>query len=207
MTGLLRGHIRAYDVFTGEISWIFHTIPYPGEEGYETWKDENAWKTEGGANAWAGLSLDEERGMVVVPTGSPSSDFYGGNRKGQNLYGNSVVALNAGTGEKIWHYQIVHHDLWDYDLPCPANLVTVEHDGEQIDAVAQVTKQGFLFLLDRETGEPLFPVEERPVAQSTIEGEESGLPNHFRYNHLPLHDNLLLKMILLIFLRKPINIP
>ena len=166
------GHVRAYDVRTGERRWIFHTIPYPGEYGYDTWPKE-AWKTFGGANAWGGLSLDEERGLLFFGTGSPSHDHFGANRHGQNLFGNSVVALKAETGERVWHYQLVHHDLWDYDLPTPPNLVTVEHDGQRIDAVAQVTKTGFVFLFNRQTGEPLFPIEERPVPQTKVPGEKT----------------------------------
>ena len=166
------GHVRAFDVRTGERRWIFHTIPHPGEFGYETWPEE-AWKTFGGANAWSGFSLDEARGLVFFGTGSPSHDHFGADRHGQNLFGNSVVALNAETGERVWHYQLVHHDLWDYDLPTPPNLVTVEHDGRRVDAAAQVTKMGMLFLFDRETGEPLFPIEERPVPPSEVPGEEA----------------------------------
>lgn len=166
------GHIRAYDVRTGEQVWIFHTIPPPGEVGHETWP-EDAWKTAGGANAWGGMSLDTERGLVFAPTGSAAPDHYGGGRPGKNLFANTLLALDADTGERVWHFQAVHHDLWDYDLPCPPNLVTVEHDGRQIDAVAQVTKMGHLFLLDRETGAPLFPVEERPVPASTLDGEQA----------------------------------
>lgn len=167
------GHIRAYNVQTGEMEWIFHTIPHPGEFGHETWDDPDAWQKIGGVNNWAGMSLDEKRGMVFIPTGSASSDFYGGIRKGANLFANTILALDASTGERIWHYQTLRHDLWDYDLPAPPNLVTVKKNGKSIDAVAQVTKQGFTFLLDRETGKPLFPVEERPVLKSEIEGEES----------------------------------
>jgi quinoprotein glucose dehydrogenase len=166
------GHVRAFDVRSGERKWIFHTIPYPGEYGYDTWPKE-AWKTFGGANAWGGFSLDEERGLVFFGTGSASHDHFGIERHGQNLFANSVVALNAATGERVWHYQVVHHDLWDYDLPTPPNLITVEHNGERIDAVAQVTKVGMLFLFNRETGEPLFPVEERPVPQTEVPGEQT----------------------------------
>ena len=166
------GHIRAYNVMTGELAWTFHTIPHPGEPGYETWP-EDAWKYAGGANNWAGMSLDEERGLVYVPLGSPSYDYYGSNRTGKNLYGNSLVALKAATGELVWYFQTTHHDLWDYDLPAPPTLVTVKKDGEEIDAVAQTTKTGFLFVLDRESGEPIFPVEERPVPQTNIPNEET----------------------------------
>lgn len=172
--GAAPGHIRAYNTKNGEIEWIFHTIPHPDEYGHDTW-GENAWQQAGGANNWAGMSLDVERGIVFIPTGSPAPDFYkpGTSGKGKHLFGNTIIALDVNSGERIWNYQVVHHDLWDYDLPAPPNLVTVERNGKQIDAVAQVTKQGFIFVLDRETGEPLFPVEEHPVPQSDIEGEES----------------------------------
>ena len=166
------GHIRAYDVRTGELVWIFHTIPHPGEFGYETWPP-NAYLYSGGANAWSGLSLDEERGTVFLPTGSAAFDFWGGNRIGENLFANSVLALDAMTGERKWHFQIVHHDIWDRDLPAAPNLVTVERDGRRIEAVAQVTKSGHVFLLDRDTGIPLFPVEERPFPPSDLEGEQA----------------------------------
>ncbi len=169
--GAAPGHIRAYNVRAGELAWTFHTIPQPGEPGYETWPKE-AWTYTGGANNWGGMSLDTARGMVFVPLGSPTYDFYGANRKGKNLYGNCIVALDAQSGKLIWYYQTVHHDVWDYDLPAPPNLVTVERDGRRIDAVAQTTKIGFLFVLDRETGEPLFPIEERAVPPSLIPGEE-----------------------------------
>ncbi|MBB4079860.1 quinoprotein glucose dehydrogenase [Lewinella aquimaris] len=156
--GAAPGHIRAFSIHTGELVWMFRTLP----EG-----------ASGGANAWAGLSLDVERGYVFVPTGSASYDFYGGNRPGENLYANCVLALNARTGEKIWHYQTVHHDLWDRDHPATPVLITVEHEGKDRDAVAQVTKGGYLFLLDRDTGEPLFPVEERPYPASDLAGEST----------------------------------
>ena len=166
------GHIRAFSTITGELVWIFKTIPGPGEFGYDTWPPD-AWKTTGGANSWAGMSLDEKRGIVYVPTGSASFDFWGGNRKGANLFANCILALNAKTGERIWHFQTVHHDIWDRDLPAPPNLLTVKHDGKTIDAVAQITKSGFVFVLDRETGEPLFPVEEKPVPGSDLKDEET----------------------------------
>lgn len=184
------GHVRAYNVRTGELVWTFHTIPEPGEVGYETWPAD-AWKYVGGANNWGGLSLDKDRGMVFFATGSPTYDYYGADRKGQNLFGNSVVAVNARTGEYIWHFQTVHHDLWDYDLPAPPNLVTVEHDGKKIDAVAQTSKVGFLYVLDRETGEPLFPVEERPVPQSDIPGEEAWPTQPFPLKPAPYARQLL----------------
>ncbi len=165
------GFVRAYDTRTGSIAWTFHTIPQPGEPGYETWPPD-AYKEVGGVNSWAGMSIDHDRGIVYVPTGSPAFDFYGGNRKGNNLYGNCLLALEAATGKLIWYYQLVHHDLWDYDLPAPPNLLMVTHDGKQIDAVAQITKMGMVFLFDRETGEPLFPIEEKPVPASALLGEE-----------------------------------
>lgn len=165
------GFIRGYDIRTGEIVWTFRTIPQPGEQGYETWENNN-YREIGGANVWAGFSLDKERGIVFAPTGSATYDFYGGHRKGENLYANCLIALNAETGEKIWHYQIVHHDLWDYDLPAPPSLITLNIDGEPIDVVAQVTKMGMVFIFERETGIPIFPIEEKPVPKSRIASEE-----------------------------------
>lgn len=167
------GPVRAFDARTGELKWIFHTIPHPGEKNYDTWPDKDAWKKLGGANNWAGMALDEERGIVYVPTGSVGGDFYGGIRKGQNLYGNSLLALDAATGKYLWHYQVVHHDLWDRDLPANPNLVTIKHDGKEIDAVAQITKHGFIFLFDRTNGEPIFPIEEKPFPASELPGEEA----------------------------------
>lgn len=168
------GDIRAYDVRSGEIVWTFRTIPQPAELGSDTWEGMNEvdMQEQGGANNWAGMSLDPDRGIVYVPLGSPVYDFYGGNRPGRNLFGNSLLALEAATGEYVWHYQTVYHDLWDYDLPAPPNLLTIERNGETMDVVAQVTKQGFIFVLDRDTGEPVFPIEERPVPSSTIESEQ-----------------------------------
>ncbi|ASZ12102.1 pyrrolo-quinoline quinone [Chitinophaga sp. MD30] len=167
------GHIRAFDVRTGKQRWIFHTIPYPGEPGYETWENKDAYKYQGSTNAWSGFSLDEKRGIVFAPTGNPTMDFYGGQRRGAGLYGNCLIALDAATGKRIWHFQTVHHDVWDYDLPTPPALVTVERDGKKIDAVAQTTKTGYIFVFDRETGKPLFPIEERPVPTNTsLTGEK-----------------------------------
>lgn len=166
------GHIRAFNVKTGEIAWTFHTIPQPGEFGVETWP-EGAHERIGGANSWAGMSIDQERGMVFVPTGSASFDFYGGNRHGENLFANCILALDARTGERKWHYQTVHHDIWDRDLPAPPNLVTVTIDGVKRDAVAQIAKSGYVFVLDRDTGEPLHPVEEVPFPESDLEGEQA----------------------------------
>jgi len=166
------GDIRAYDIETGALRWSFHTIPHPGEPGYETWPAD-AWQIAGGANAWSGVSLDAERGMVFAATGSASYDFYGANRLGDNLYANTVLALDARTGERIWHFQGLRHDLWDRDFPAAPALVTVERDGRPVDAVAQITKTGHVFLFDRETGTPLFPVEERPIPGGGLGGEQS----------------------------------
>ncbi len=164
------GHIRAWHALTGELVWVFHTIPHPGELGYDTWPAD-AWQRSGGANAWSGLAVDRKRGLVFCPTGSPAFDFWGGNRHGQNLFGNCLLALKARTGERVWHYQFVHHDLWDRDLPAPPNLITVERDGAAIDAVAQITKSGHVFVFERESGRPLFPIEEQPVPASDLKGE------------------------------------
>jgi len=166
------GHVRAYNCRTGKMEWMFHTIPQPGEPGYETWPKE-AYKYAGGVNSWAGMSLDSKRGIVYMALGSPTYDFYGADRIGENLYGNCVLALNAATGKHVWHYQTVHHDIWDYDLSAPPNLVSVKKDGKNRDAVAQVTKQGLVFVLDRETGEPIFPIEERPFPASNLPGEQA----------------------------------
>ena len=170
--GSAPGHVRAFDVRTGALRWMFHTIPQPGEFGYDTWPAD-AWKSVGGANSWAGMSIDMTRGIVYVPTGSATPDFYGGNRIGANLFANSLLALDAATGKRIWHYQVVHHDVLDRDLPAAPNLLTVMRDGRPVDAVAQITKSGFVFVFDRTTGVPLFPVEERPVPQSDIPGEQT----------------------------------
>jgi quinoprotein glucose dehydrogenase len=165
------GHIRAFDVNTGKLRWIFHTIPHPGEFGYNTWP-KTAYEISGGANAWAGLSLDPKLGMVFAATGSASFDFYGSNRIGDNLFADCVLALDANTGQRIWHFQDVKHDVWDLDLPAAPSLVTVTHGGKQIEAVAQITKTGYVFVLDRRTGKPLFPVRYRKVLQSTLDGEQ-----------------------------------
>jgi quinoprotein glucose dehydrogenase len=170
--GSAPGDVRAYDVRSGTIRWIFHTIPRPGEFGAETWP-AGAWKTAGGANSWAGISVDTARGIVYVPTGSATPDFYGGARAGANLFANTLLALDAATGRRLWHFQTVHHDLWDRDLPAAPNLVTVSHGGRRIDAVAQISKSGFVFLFDRVSGEPLFPIEERPVPPSDLRGEHA----------------------------------
>jgi quinoprotein glucose dehydrogenase len=167
------GHIRAYDVHTGRLRWIFHTIPQPGEEGFETWDDKEAYKHIGGANSWAGFSMDEEKGILFAPTGSASYDFYGGKRTGDNLFANSVLAIDAATGKRIWHFQTVHHDVWDRDLPTAPVLVTITKDGKQIEAIAQPAKSGFIFLFDRITGKPVYPIEEKPVPTETeLTGEK-----------------------------------
>jgi quinoprotein glucose dehydrogenase len=164
------GDIRAYDVRTGELRWSFHTIPHPGEFGYDTWPPD-AWKTSGAANNWAGMSLDASRGIVYVPTGSASFDFYGHDRIGNDLFADTLLALDANTGKRIWHFQGVHHDIWDRDFPSPPALLTVRRDGKRIDAIAQTTKTGYLYLFDRVTGKPLFPIEEHSYPPSTVPGE------------------------------------
>jgi quinoprotein glucose dehydrogenase len=164
------GDIRAYDIRTGDLRWSFHTIPHPGEFGYETWPAD-AWQIAGGANAWSGVSLDAERGMVFAATGSASYDFYGANRLGDNLFANTVLALNARTGERVWHFQGLRHDIWDRDFPAAPALVTVTRAGGPVDAVAQITKTGHVFLFDRETGTPLFDIEERPIPGGGLRGE------------------------------------
>lgn len=161
------GHIRAYDVRTGKLQWIFHTIPQPGEYGYDTWDDPIAYKHIGGANSWGGFSLDEQRGILFAPTGSASFDFYGGKRKGANLFANCLLALDAATGKRKWHFQFIHHDVWDRDLPAPPALVTINKDGVATDAVAQTTKHGMVYIFNRETGQPLYPIEERPIDTNT----------------------------------------
>jgi quinoprotein glucose dehydrogenase len=164
------GHIRAFDVHTGRRRWIFHTVPRPGEFGYDTWS-KDAYKISGGANAWAGLTVDATRGMVFAATGSASFDFYGVTRHGDNLFADCVLALDARTGRRIWHFQGVRHDVWDWDFPAPPSLVTVTRNGRAVDAVAQITKYGYVYVLDRKTGAPLFPIEYRKVPASDVDGE------------------------------------
>ncbi len=170
--GSAPGHLRAYDARTGKIRWTFHTIPWPGDSGYDTWPPD-AFQKAGGANSWAGMTVDTGRGVVYIPTGSATPDFYGGERIGANLFANSLLALDARTGKRIWHFQTVHHDLWDRDLPAAPNLVTVTSGATRVDAVAQITKSGFVFLFDRASGRPLFPVAERPVPASDLPGERA----------------------------------
>ena len=166
------GDIRAFNVKTGKLVWTFHTIPYPGEFGYETFPTD-AYKNTytGAANNWAGMAIDRKRGIIYVPTGSAGYDFFGGNRKGKNLFANCLLALDARTGKRLWHFQTTHHDIWDRDLPAPPNLITLKQNGKIIDAVAQVTKQGYIFVFDRVTGKPLFPIKEMPVPKSMLQGE------------------------------------
>ena len=169
----LLGDVRAYDVRTGRLVWTFRTIPAPGEYGYDTWAPANPRQRLGGANAWAGMAIDRARGIVYIPTGSAAFDFYGGNRQGDNLFANCLLALDAATGKRLWHFQLVHHDIWDRDPPAPPNLLTVTHKGKKIDAVAQITKQGQVFVFDRVTGQPLFDIEETAFPQDAIAGEKT----------------------------------
>ena len=168
------GYIQAFNIRTGALAWVFHTIPQPGEPGYETWPPEAYRNTEvGGANNWAGMAVDRRRGIVYVPTGSAAFDFYGGNRAGENLFANCLLALDAQTGKRLWHFQFVHHDILDRDPPAPPNLISLRHQGKKVDAVAQITKQGYVFVFDRVTGKPLFPIAERPVPASDVPGEQA----------------------------------
>ncbi len=164
------GHIRGFDALTGQRLWIFHTVPKPGEFGHDTWSGDS-WQYTGGTNNWGGMSVDEKRGVVYAGIGSPSFDYWGGNRQGNNLFGNCVLALDALTGQRKWHYQIVHHDVWDYDMPAQPALVTIKRNGKTIDAVVQPTKQSYLYFLDRDTGQPIYGVEERPAPAATMPGE------------------------------------
>ena len=179
------GMVRAFNVRTGKLVWTFHTIPRPGEIGHESWEGDS-WKDRTGANVWSTMSVDVERGLVFLPIGSASYDFYGADRKGADLFGNSLVALEAATGKLVWYFQMVHHDIWDYDMPAQPVLITLQRDGKQIPAVAQVTKMGFVFILDRVTGRPLFPVEERPVPKSEVPGEASWPTQPFPLKPPPL---------------------
>jgi glucose dehydrogenase len=164
--------VQAYDVRTGKVKWVFHTIPLPGEHGYDTWPD-GAFKTAGGVHNWSELTVDEQNGLAFIPTGTGRFDFYGGNRKGTNLYANSLVALDANDGKVKWYQQLVHHDLWDFDLPQAPKLLTLRQNGRTIEAVAQATKMGFVFVFERKTGKPIFPIEERAVPQTDVPGEAS----------------------------------
>jgi glucose dehydrogenase len=189
------GDIRAYDVRTGKLRWSFHTIPHPGEFGYDTWP-KNAWKYSGAANNWAGMALDQERGIVYVPTGSAAFDFYGANRIGDDLFADCLLALDAKTGRRIWHFQSVRHDIWDRDLPAPPALVSVKREGTIIDAVAQTTKQGFIYLFNRANGELLFPIEYRKVLPSNVPGEAAALEQPFAVKPTPFARQLLTEEML-----------
>lgn len=178
------GHVRGYDARTGEQKWIFHTIPQGSEPGTETWEND-AWITAGATNVWTSMSADPETGYVYLPTSTPDNDWYGAHRLGDNLYAESLVCLDSATGEIVWHFQMVHHGLWDYDLPAAPNLLEINTDGRSIKAVAQVSKQGFVYVFDRLTGEPVWPIEERPVPQSTVPGERSSPTQPFPTKPLP----------------------
>ncbi len=180
-----RGDVRAFNVRTGKLVWTFHTVPQPGEPGHDTWEGDS-WKDRSGANVWGFMTVDEARGMVFLPLGSPSYDFYGADRKGKNLYGNCLVALDAATGKLLWHYQFTHHDIWDYDPAAPPALVDVTRDGQQIPAVVQVTKMSLVFILDRRNGKPVYGVEERPVPQSDVPGEVTWPTQPFPLKPAPL---------------------
>src|SRR6266403_2437842 len=179
------GVVRAFDVRSGKLVWTFHTIPQPAEVGHESC-DGDAWKERTGANVWSIMSVDAERGLVFLPIGSASYDFYGADRKGLDLFSNCLVALEAASGKLVWYFQMVHHDIWDYDMPAQPVLITVTRDGKKIPAVAQVTKMGFVFVLDRLTGKPLFPVEERPVPKSEVPGESAWPTQPFPLEPPPL---------------------
>ena len=178
------GDLRAFDVVTGKLVWQFHTIPHPGEFGYDTWP-KDAWQYVGGTNTWGEITVDEDRGIAYFPTGSPTFDYYGADRHGANLYGTSLVALDARTGKRLWHFQMVHHDLFDYDNAAAPQLTTIRHDGRDIDVVAQAGKTGFLYVFDRVTGAPIWPIEERPVPQSDVPGEQSWPTQPFPTNPPP----------------------
>ena len=175
---LAPGHVRGFDISSGKQNWIFHSIPQKGEPGNDTWENDS-WKVTGGANVWTLMSADPELGYVYLPFGTPSNDWFGGQRLGDNLYAESLVCLDAKTGERVWHFQMIHHGLWDYDLPAAPNLIDITVDGKPIKAVAQVSKQGFLYVFDRVTGEPVWPIEERPVPQSSVPGERTAATQPF----------------------------
>lgn len=172
------GHVRGYDVRTGKQKWIFHTIPQEGEFGVETW-EQDSWKVAGNTNVWSTISADDELGLVYLPLSTPTNDWYGGHRHGDNLFAESLVCLDAQSGKRVWHFQAVHHGLWDYDFPCGPNLVDLTVDGQPIKAVAQVSKQGFCYVLDRKTGKPVWPIEERSVGQTRVEGEKTAATQPF----------------------------
>jgi glucose dehydrogenase len=179
------GDVRAFRIADGGLAWRFHIVPRPGEPGHETWEGDS-WRDRTGGNVWSIMSVDPELGLVYLPTGSAAYDFYGGDRKGQNLYANSLVALDAGTGRVRWFRQLVHHDIWDWDLPAQPILLTLRLDGAEVPAVVQLTKMGFVFVFDRRTGEPLFPIEDRPVPRSAVPGEETWPTQPFPLRPPPL---------------------
>jgi quinoprotein glucose dehydrogenase len=181
----LYGDIRGWDAVTGKLLWAFHTVPRPGEPGIETWEGDS-WKSRSGTNMWSFFTVDVDRGLVFVPTGSPTSDYYGGDRRGNNLYGNSVIALDATTGKLKWARQLIHHDLWDFDVPAAPTLIEVTRNGRRIPAVAAMSKAGLLFIFNRETGEPLYGMEERPVPKSNVPGEASSPTQPFPLKPAPL---------------------
>ncbi len=185
--GAAPGNIMAFNVVTGDLEWVFHTIPYPNEPGFETWENKEAYKNEiiGAANNWTGMSLDEETGILYIPTGSAAPDFYGGLRKGDNLFANCLLAIEAETGKLLWYFQFTHHDLWDRDAPAPPNLIMITRKGIKIPAVAQVTKQGYVFVFDRKTGEPLFDIEEKKVPLSNLAGEQAAETQPFPLKPAP----------------------
>jgi quinoprotein glucose dehydrogenase len=182
--GSAPGDIRAFDVRTGAVRWVFHTIPHQGEFGYDTWP-KDAWKSVGGANAWSEMTLDPKTGIVFVPTASPKYNFYGADRPGANLFGDCLLALDARTGKRLWHFQMVHHDIWDYDDATAPKLLTVEHNGKPVDIVAQVSKQGFIWVFRRANGEPLWPIQERPVPKSDMPNEHAWPTQPFPVNPPP----------------------
>jgi quinoprotein glucose dehydrogenase len=188
------GDVQAFDARTGEVKWIFHTVPRAGEFGVETWEDDS-WKYTGNTNVWSMMSADNELGYVYLPIGTPTNDFYGGHRPGNNLFADSLVCVDAETGKRVWHFQMVHHGLWDYDNPCAPNLIDITVDGKKIKAVAQVTKQGFCYVFDRITGKPVWPIEERPVPPSDVPGEKAAptqpfptKPAPFEYQGVTIDD-------------------
>jgi glucose dehydrogenase len=189
------GDVRAYDLRSGKLRWSFHTIPRPGEFGYDTWP-QGAWKTSGAANNWTGMTVDAARGIVYVPTGSAAFDFYGADRAGDDLFANCLIALNAETGERVWHFQGVKHDIWDRDFPAPPVLLTVQREGKKVDAVAQTTKQGFVFLFDRTNGTPLFPIECRNYPPSEVPGEQAALQQCLPTTPAPFARQLLTENLL-----------
>ena len=181
------GDVRAFDARTGKVVWTFHTVPQAGQFGNDTWGNES-WKYTGHTNVWAPMTLDERRGLVYLPVSTGSNDFYGGTRPGKNLFAESIVCLDAATGKRKWHYQIVHHGLWDYDLPSPPNIVSINVGGRTVDAVVQLTKQGLVFVFDRVTGKPMWPIEERPVPPSDMPGEQAWPTQPFPTQIPPLED-------------------